>query len=496
MDKLKPLIEHHFWILFFFVLILPLAGWWPASGEFSSQTEAKITEIDQAFSQVPAAPQANQSWGDALNEIAVKAEEQDHEQRIALWERQWVMMTWPNTIRKDLQPEFYREEFSPIARNIYKSSYELERDRIWKTADPFDAKTGKGTVLLQESIIPREDFGSLTPTDEQMWDAQEDLWLLETLMRSIKEANQGVSSVTESLVRSVPVINLVGGPGNYPDAEPSSEGGAMGLDSMSMDEMPSMMGSFDEMGQPGGSGSRQAVSAGNVGFNPSDEFGEEQGRYVDFEEGTICRKRGFYLEAIIDHERLPDFLVALTNNAWPVSITRVQMAKANSTSATSTGGRGDGLFPGDDMSPSAGLSPDDDFGGGTSPFSGGESYTTGGTGGLTDNTSLNGPYAELARAATNGNNLAHVAISGIIFIYNPVEQSTEKMEGEPGDEVPADSPQDPMPKKQNPPAKSDATEAKVEKTDSDETEPASEEKKPTKTDKKSQAEKSDSDSPE
>jgi len=403
MEKIKPFITHHFWILFVLVLILPLIGWMPAVSNLSQQTEAKVQQIEQAFSQIPSGEHANASWGTALDAKAVRAEEQNQDARYGLWKRQKAMMTWPTTIKKDLQPKVYREEISPIARNIYKNNYDVEVRNVWKKVDPFDYETGKGSVIFPEEIMPRQEFGDLTPSSEDLWDAQEDLWLAESLLKSIRRANSDATIITESLVRSVSVFELVGGEGEYPDAEPTGDMGDEYMDTEMMEF--SDEGYEGEMGGRWGGGA--AVGAGTVSFDPSDEFGTEQGRYIDYREGTVFKKRGFYMEAIIDHQRLPELLMTLTNGSWPVTITRVQMAQANVTGS----GVGGSLMSGG----RGGYDEEYDSSYYAEP-------------GMSSNPTLSGQsgnFSSLATAAQFGPQLATVAISGVIHIYNPPENLEE-----------------------------------------------------------------------
>lgn len=431
MDKLKPLIQHHFWIVFGLVLILPLAGWMPAASQFSQKTAEKISKIDEAFNKVPGGAQANKSWSTRLNEKAQMAEEKNLDARYGLWKRQEAMMVWPSTIRKDLQPKAYRDEISPIARNIYKNNYKIEVRNVWRKADPFNIETGKGTVLFDLEQMPRYEFGELTPKSNELWDAQEDLWLLESLLKSIRRANSDASLLTESLVRSIKVLELVGGPGDYPEAERpagSSEYGDEGGEFEMFDD-PDMMDGGAEGGRRGRMGS---IGPQSVSFSPADEFGKEEGRYIDYKEGTVFKKRGFYLEAIIDHQRLPKLLAELSNNSWPVTITRVQMAQAGSEAASRSGGEMEmgmdfeteyesgGLMGGRGRSGPAMIQRPRPLGPSRPmPMPGGaDEYGPEGS-------ARGSEFASLAAAAQFGPQLAVVAISGVIHIYNPPENLEE-----------------------------------------------------------------------
>jgi len=412
MDKLKPVIEHHFWIVCGVVLILPLVGWWPAVGQFNAEREQKISEIETAFSQVPNGPQPNESWSVGVNKIAEVTEEKNAQERYDLWRRQEKMMTWPNRISRDLRPTSYMGEIPSKARVIYRNGYLIDVKNLWKTVDPFDPQTGKGTVVFPEAVLPRVTFGDLPPTTEEVWEAQEDLWLLQSLLKSIRSANSDANTLVDSLVRKVSVLKLVGGEGNYPDAEPVAADEYGMSDEYGMDE-------YSDLGMDPGMdpsfGEGMAAAPTSAAFDPSDEFGVEQGRYIDYEDGTVFKKRGFYMEAVIEHQRLPELLVELTNGDWPVSIVRVQMAQTSSAS-TLLGNQGE---------------YQNEYSSGGNPFSGEMTedpslYNDGGSGydGGTAAPGLVGGTPEnlaLAKAATSGPSLAQVAISGMIFIYNPVE---------------------------------------------------------------------------
>lgn len=415
MDKLKPIIDHHFWILLVIVLILPIIGWFPAVGQFNAQRDEKISAIENAFTSVPKTPQPNQSWSDGVNKIAAVIEEKSVQEKYEMWRRQEKMMTWPSRISRDLRPTTYFGDIPSKARVIYKNGYNIDVTELWKQVDPFDSKTGKGTVLFPEALMPRAKFGDLPPTSTLVWEAQEDVWLLSSLLKSIRRANSDSAVLTDSLVRSIRSLRLVGGSGNYPDApadsSPTSSDGSYDSE-FGMEEYTDLSGG--EFGPDGEQSGSAMAGPSSAGFNPADEFGKEQGRYVKFEEGTLFKKRGFYMEAIIEHQRLPELLVHLSNGDWPVSITRVQMAQAGAQMGS------DGYEGEEGMNNPYGSSYSSPYSETPAEFSqptlsGSEPYATDG---LSSGSSEN---QALATAAVSGPSLASVAISGVIFIYNPVE---------------------------------------------------------------------------
>ena len=50
MDKLQPIIKHHFWIVFLIALMLPPIAWWMTTGELAAEISDRTSSLDSTFS--------------------------------------------------------------------------------------------------------------------------------------------------------------------------------------------------------------------------------------------------------------------------------------------------------------------------------------------------------------------------------------------------------------------------------------------------------------
>jgi hypothetical protein len=164
-------------------------------------------------------------------------------------------------------------------------------------------------------------------------------------------------------------------------------------------------------------------------------------RYV--EKNEKWKTRGFYLEMVIDHTRLPDVLVALTNSEWPVRIVRVQQADIKEeelVDATS------GAMAGGEMGMGAGYTPPGMGAADAGAMSGmglgsslpGLIRRPSGVPGM-GNSAMGVPGME--GVATNEPDplddpmLVFVAVSGLITLYNPPVAAGAPAEGVPTDQM-------------------------------------------------------------
>jgi len=366
MDKL---IKHRFWILLALVPPLVIFGYIKANGAIQAATEERVKQLDSVLTAIPN--------GTGPNPTFVKAEHQGLDvfnaelrkavdtEFVRVWEDQKPRMTWPVEMMTYV-PETYRGEFVRESGITYKAEYEEQIDKLWESIEPLkpikpnvpnSGVTGK--VRLDRATIPRHYFGEMLVPSEAIWDAQEDLWMLQLLFDAVRNVNRPAENAAKSTVRWVYQIALMGGDGQSV-VRPGA--GMPGSGSDGDEVIPGMAG-FGVGAREGGGGPGRMQAGGMrgmtqtaVGFNPAEEFGigfeaaagmrsgvdagdEDFGpavagrgmgmvsggipiRYIAFDASANFQERGFYMSVLIDQRKIADFLVELSNSDWPIKIVR------------------------------------------------------------------------------------------------------------------------------------------------------------------------------
>ncbi len=171
-------------------------------------------------------------------------------------------------------------------------------------------------------------------------------------------------------------------------------------------------------GGMGGSASGSRWSPSNIG------------RYRD--DKPEFKTRGFYLEVIMDHRRVPELLVALANADWPINVLRVQEADFRDEDLADASGADSAAWAWEHRGP---------MGWGLGRVRGGMPWGMGAgappgtrqpslrTGGRSSDES-NDPSAN-NRSPLDDPNLANVAIVGVIYIFKkpPVDPNASDFLG-------------------------------------------------------------------
>ncbi len=474
MDKLKPLITHKFWIILFIALILPVVGWSMATGSLAKEIDERKTAIDKAFTDAQIQPNPpNETWSSALREINKKKENYIGESNKFVWEKQKELFVWPPEITPLMSDTPYRGEITRVPRNLYRSAYKFEILRAHKAANPFDIKDGTGLVQLSPNTIPHvplDKWKTLPPTSEEMWNAQEDVWLVTSILEAIAKVNKGAANISESPVRQISVLELRGGTpgddGSAPaggdmegmggmDPEMMAGGGGMfgggsggagpgaGMDggrdgTLSIDvdmDLMKIFGNNVDGSAGGGDGDMGGdMSAEGMGMVPGGMGGGMGGqsqnlkRYYNEEEDLPYKTRAFYLKATIQSSKLPDLLASLSSMPWPTKIVRVQMASMYSDNMQPiVSNAGGGAMRGGAMGGSGaagGFGAESGFGNDNFGLPG--AGVSGGFGMEAEAGGVPGsglqPGAEnrsLLDAAMNDPELAVVTIAGLMTLYKP-----------------------------------------------------------------------------
>lgn len=386
MDKLQPILKQKFWILLGLAMIISLVGWWMATGSMAATIETRAKAISDAESKTNIGAEVpNDSWSTQLSEINQQQERLVKQSRNWLWQRQAAVMTWPETILDFVAQTPYRGEFPPIAREAYRNRYMYQVRDTWLTVRPLEGfPDGSGIVSFPSMNFPHRKWGDLPPTSQEMWEAQEDLWLYKPILQAIREVNVPDGTLQDASIFVIQKLELMGGDRSTIGQSSTPMGGMEGAAGM-MEGAGAMGGLAESMSGAGGAGfgGAGARAGGSMGttpadFKPTEEFGNAGGsgggggggfggmsaasaetmpegdmgagaaatparRYIDDEDALPYKTRGFYLSVIMDHRRVPQLIAELTasnRSPWPVEIVRVQVSRINDDSPSSGGGMG------------------------------------------------------------------------------------------------------------------------------------------------------------
>ncbi|MDR2761501.1 MAG: hypothetical protein LBB88_02735 [Planctomycetaceae bacterium] len=260
---------------------------------------------------------------------------------------------------------------------------------------------------------------ALQPTSIEVWYAQEEFWVYDSLISLIEKSNSGASSTHSAVIKRIESM-LIGQQASHELASRLSV---------------QTMGGEGEGGMPSGSGARpapppsppRAPGPGRLpvgeGMTGSDEESigksKRHERYVDannvplsadaaspfgeFNRMPIC------LRLIVDRQRIPDILVNCANSAMPIDVLSVRINPGAGGDANSRLGNTN-----QPSRPSGGRSGN--IGGGGGGIDIGKQITMDGSSGLD---SIYGP------------NAVPIEIYGCINIFNPVDQDIAQKAGKP-----------------------------------------------------------------
>ncbi|HVJ69103.1 MAG TPA: hypothetical protein VM510_14040, partial [Caulifigura sp.] len=458
-------------------------GWWMATGALAATIKTRKDTLSKVEGSIPSSPQTipNDRWSTELAKI------NDQQQALVttasreLWERQKARMSWPPLVDDFAKQIAYRGEFPTDARELYRTNYLTDAERVWRIVRPIMKFDSTGIVDFPGTRFPMRRWGELAPTSLEMWDAQEDLWLLEPLLEAIRDLNGDESATRlDAAVYTIEKLELVGGlrgqPINAPAASSDSGGALMGDGGMAMSVLsggPSSGGNdmgggslagakftqvtadfnYKEEFGDGGDPPWKAGRGGGMQSSMSQMFGAEGGgapaatestyrRYVDDDAALPYKTRGFYLSVVMDHRRVPELIAALTANGksdWPVEIVRVQVARVNSDDQDMGSDQGMGGTMAN-YNPTGGFTDSSTMAeslSGSTPFggAGGPGLDGGGVASQGFESELKQPMSddEFGLPPVNNPNaasfqnvlkdpfVAKVALCGLIYLYNPVE---------------------------------------------------------------------------
>jgi hypothetical protein len=140
----------------------------------------------------------------------------------SLRERQISARQWPELIREEMKGIAYQEQIqNQLTREKWAANYKDEVESLLEIVKPW--KEGKGLVVVDSNRIthrPYNTWRTKNPQSREIWDAQEDIWLLLRLLTSISTANGTAERITESAVREIYRLHLRAETATLPELPP------------------------------------------------------------------------------------------------------------------------------------------------------------------------------------------------------------------------------------------------------------------------------------
>jgi hypothetical protein len=357
MDQLKVMLVHRFWILSALAILIPPISWWMSTGDMAKQTDVRAKQIESSIKKIQTLSKdlskaANADWIDGAKQVNVKLASLVDQTQKRLYDHQRPVMSWHPVVRKALDDAKvkYRGDNAGnpqaflVAKKLYIARYADQWQHALQIVEPFSWTTGDGKVWCAGLDANNQAEITKAPVDawqsrqiissEELWDAQEDLWMLQALFKAIARVNEGSISIDDARIKKLTVAILRGGnladrddrrkpktgTGGIPGkaAPVGVQGGGGPPRAMPMIDSDDIFGSDDSSsGSRSGANTRGGFGGGGGGG------GSEGRRYVTVSSGK-WRTRGFVLRVIMDHQEIPKLLTMLSDSPFPVQIWQVE----------------------------------------------------------------------------------------------------------------------------------------------------------------------------
>lgn len=393
MEKLKPLITHHFWILFLVTLCLPPVAWWLTSADLAVEIQAREDKLNTDYDGISNGTQIpNADWVKGVHDLIGVRKEQNRRALDRLWQAQMGLMAWPPNVRKYMVNCPYRGELEgqrikEILPDFYRNDYPDEARRVWMLTEPvFEGGVRPDNNAAQKVSfpfdkmprVPDRKWELLPPTWPEIWNSQEDLWMLSELFKAIQRVNAPTTGIVDSYIKQITLVELFGGtriaveelgdpsgneksagkpgiPGMSPDGGYPGGGmtgfpgggrpgfsGAGAAKGTSIRTKPATFDLSEEfkvfatntagrrmsMGPGMGQNPGQAeTSGGKEGDSNSNDPNSDDNRYLA--NVTAYRTRGFRLQVSIHQSQVPELIRELLNSQYPIEIVRFQQMALN-----------------------------------------------------------------------------------------------------------------------------------------------------------------------
>jgi hypothetical protein len=359
MDKLKIVVDYSkkygFWILLGLTVLVVLGCWWMATASVASDVKAKRTKIEETITKVQTisntADHPNPTYLKSLEEEQNKLKERVLVAWKALYEQQQEKNPWPDVLGKefldmikDLKPNeeipyTYRGRYLNFIKEYFPTLLnEVNYRHPKEGADPAAVGPNGEKQVDMEGIVDW-DAGDIkrlqdkfewreTPSDIKVKLAQEDLWVMLSLLRVIRNTNDKITEHSKAAIKHIDALEIGA---NAVAAWKAAEGQVFhgGETSGGANSVPTAGAPGGPLGAatgaPATSGEAASAEKDVLLFNRYVDdkgnplTGDAKSPYSEFKMMPIR------MQLYIDQRKIAKLLVECANSAMPIEVRRVRI---------------------------------------------------------------------------------------------------------------------------------------------------------------------------
>jgi hypothetical protein len=216
MEHLKLAWVYRFWIVVGIVALMPIISWWVDTRKLATNAEREantLKGIVKGLEDAAKSPNPNDEWANAVTLLKDELYGKVGVAHVNLYKKQVEFMTWPKEVKEAYVAAGEKSEVDLDVKLKYQEIFDTQFTDLIKLVQPVDS-AGIGKVQMNPAVIypkfskPWARVGELLPTAPEAALAQEDIWLVRSMLGVVARANAKSSKVEDANVKEILEIEI------------------------------------------------------------------------------------------------------------------------------------------------------------------------------------------------------------------------------------------------------------------------------------------------
>jgi hypothetical protein len=333
---LRWIVKYRFWLILGLSALLPAVGYAIGSGPVQDATKKQVADIkgaDSGLGSYLSSNVTNDQWKPLVDEKKAVVTEDVNKAWTKLYNVQAPLLKWPDIVESRFH-EWGRKwpenvDLGAVQKAIddYVNAYEKAVDETYAKVNPWDYESGKGIVVVPDkmSLLRPSVFDPANPPAlNKVWSAQERLWIQGTLLDAVAKINGKAKDWDGAVVKQINMME-VGSPVAQ-DQKSLVEGKTVEVSPEIVPPGGTPTATATDAA-PGGMSDPTRMMAGMGGMPGGAAAAATEDVYLLKVDSTQYTVVPVAMTALVDQNRLQEFLVGLENSPMAIQILEFEMLK-------------------------------------------------------------------------------------------------------------------------------------------------------------------------